>query len=433
MKTLLVCCAAVVSAAVADAQNFTSYFTGDTADAVTSPLGGVCMMGGATEFDPAMQWFLDRANGGDVLVLRASGSDGYNDYMYSDLGGVNSVETIVFNNGSAANDPYVAQRIQRAEAIWFAGGDQWNYVSYWRNSPVMTLVNEAIAERHVAIGGTSAGMAILGCCYFSAQYGSITSSEALTNPMDADVAVDCTPFLNVPFMAGTITDTHYDNPDRRGRHFTFLARMVEQGDSTAFGIACNEYVAVCIDPEGIAHVYGEWPDYQEYAFFLRVNCVLPVSPEVCQAGSPLTWNRQGAAVKVYKVPGTPGGTNWFDLNDHLTGSGGAWENWSAVAGVFSAQAGDAPPCGTAAVAGLDATGPGMHWDAGTGHASVYRLKPGTTATLLTMDGRTIQTAVADGLGNAELNCPANAAGGVYLLRATGLQGLCSWKLVRWPR
>ena len=43
------------------------------------------MMGGATEDDNAMKWFLERANGGDVLILRASGSDGYNQYLYSQL------------------------------------------------------------------------------------------------------------------------------------------------------------------------------------------------------------------------------------------------------------------------------------------------------------------------------------------------------------
>ncbi|MGB1051122.1 MAG: hypothetical protein ACPGYF_04110, partial [Chitinophagales bacterium] len=70
----------------ASSQDYTSYFTGSTEDTVTSPLGGVCLMGGATEDDNAMQWFLEQANGGDVLVLRASGSDGYNQYLYNDLG-----------------------------------------------------------------------------------------------------------------------------------------------------------------------------------------------------------------------------------------------------------------------------------------------------------------------------------------------------------
>lgn len=431
MKTAFFCCAAALLwASSGAAQNYTSYFTGDTADALTVPLGGVCMMGGASEFDPAMQWFLDRASGGDVLVLRASGSDGYNDYMYSDLGGVNSVETIVFNNGSAADDPYVAQRIQRAEAIWFAGGDQWNYVSYWRNTPVMDLVNAAVADRHIAIGGTSAGMAILGGCYFSAQYGSITSSMALNNPMDASVAVDCSPFLNVPYMAGTITDTHYDNPDRRGRHLTFLARMVQGGDSTAYGIACNEYVAVCIDPQGIAHVYGEWPDYEEYAFFLRVNCVSPIGPETCQAGSPLTWNRQGMAVKAYKVPGTPTGANWFDLNDHLDGQGGVWENWSAVAGVFSAVPGDAPPCGTSAVRDEARPLPVYLWNPASSALSVSGLLPASDVSLFAMDGRLLFRTAADGAGEVALHVQEDLGSPLFLVRVETPAGLRTWKLVR---
>ena len=39
-------------------------------------------MGGASEDDEAMKWFLKRANGDDVLVLRASGSDGYYESIY---------------------------------------------------------------------------------------------------------------------------------------------------------------------------------------------------------------------------------------------------------------------------------------------------------------------------------------------------------------
>ena len=74
------------------AQNYTSYYTGNT-NIITNPSGGVCLMGGASEDDNAMKWFLQRANGGDVLVLRTSGSNGYNSYLYSGLGIlVNSVE-----------------------------------------------------------------------------------------------------------------------------------------------------------------------------------------------------------------------------------------------------------------------------------------------------------------------------------------------------
>ena len=95
-------------------QNFTSFFTGNPTDVSTKPQGGICMMGGATENPEAMKWFLNRCNKGDALVLRASGSNGYNDFLYSKLGiPVNSVETIVFNSATAANEAYIQQKIQQ--------------------------------------------------------------------------------------------------------------------------------------------------------------------------------------------------------------------------------------------------------------------------------------------------------------------------------
>ena len=204
------------------AQNYTTYFTGNTTDLVTNPNGGICLMGGATEDDNAMKWFLERANGGDILVLRATGSNGYNSYLYTGLGiNVNSVETIVCNNTAASSDPYVLQKIQQAEAIWFAGGDQWTYITYWRNTPLEQAINDAINQRNIVIGGTSAGMAIQGKYYFSAQNGTVTSSAALSNPYNNQMTVDSIHFIENSYLNNVITDTHFDNPDRKGRLITF--------------------------------------------------------------------------------------------------------------------------------------------------------------------------------------------------------------------
>ncbi|MGK0388703.1 MAG: cyanophycinase-like exopeptidase [Maribacter sp.] len=348
MKTYLYLFLLVFIPVSIQAQNYTSYFTGNISDSFAESQGGVCMMGGATEQDDAMKWFLNQANGGDILVLRASGSDGYNDYMFTELGiNINSVESIVFNDATAGDEVYIHQKIQQAEAIWFAGGNQWNYVSYWRNNTMETLINEAIQERNIVIGGTSAGMAILGQLYFSAENGTVTSSEALNNPYDSDVTVDSIGFLQTPFLQNTITDSHYDDPDRKGRHSVFLARIFQDWGINAKGIACNEYVAVCIDTDGIAHVYGEYPDYEEYAYFLQINCELenPL-PENCSANTPLNWNKNGEAIKVYKVPGTLDGSNNFDLNNWLEGNGGTWYNWHIDNGVFNENIDDAPVCTT---------------------------------------------------------------------------------------
>ncbi len=330
----------------AQSQSYTKYFTGNTEDITTEPKGGICLMGGATESDFAMRWFLQRAEGGDVLVLRASGSNGYNNYLYSELGvGVNSVETIVFNNGSAAQESYIQQKIRQAEAIWFAGGDQWKYVSYWRNSPIGQLVNEAIQERNIVIGGTSAGMAILGDVYFSAEHGTINSSQALSNPYDVKMAVDSSHFLEVPYLQNTITDTHYDSRSRKGRHTAFLARMVQDYGLPARGIACEEYTAVCIDENGLARVFGGHPQHDDNAFFIQTNCELEApQPERCTPGETLHWDRAGMAVKVYQVKGTPQGQYTFNLEDWITGQGGSWHRWYVKNGSLLEKTSEAPIC-----------------------------------------------------------------------------------------
>jgi len=335
-------------------QNYTSYFTGNPIDSSATPVGGVCIMGGASEDDNAMTWFLQRANGGDILVLRTSGSDGYNAYMFSGLGvSVNSVETIVFNNASASNETYIHQKIQQAEGIWFAGGNQWNYVSYWRNTPVDSLINEAISSRNIVIGGTSAGMAIQGGFYFSAQNGTVTSSTALSNPYDNNVTVDSSAFLSNDYLSDVITDTHYDDPDRKGRHVVFLSRIYTDYGIAAKGIACDEYTAVCIDTNGIAKVYGEYPAYDDNAYFIQTNCELTdITPEDCSPGNPLDWNLGNAAIKVYHIKGTSSGANKLDLNDWKTGVGGTWENWYVDNGVLNQQASTQPNCFVVSVSEL---------------------------------------------------------------------------------
>lgn len=327
------------------AQDYVSYFTGDTTNVVANSSFGICLMGGATEDDRAMRWFLNRANGGDVIVLRTSGSNGYNNYLYSQLGvSVNSVETILFNNASAASDPYVKRRIYEAEAVWFAGGDQWTYVQQWRNTAVDSLINYLVNVKKIPVGGTSAGMAILGWNYNSAQNGSVTSAQALSNPMDNLVTVEQNNFMKFPWMKHVITDTHYDNPDRRGRHIVFLSKLLQNNGDTARGIACDEYTAVCVDENGKAIAFGGNPQYDDNAYFVQANCSLPNLPETNASGQPLTWDRNQQALKVYKIKADTTGSQWFDLSNWKTGNGGNWEHWWVSSGSLQTATGTAPDC-----------------------------------------------------------------------------------------
>ena len=316
-------------AVVPRVKNYTSYFIGNKTDSKNKALGGICLMGGATENDEAMKWFLKRANGGDVLVLRTSGTDGYNSYLYSSLGvKVNSVETILFKNSAASSDSDILVKIKNAEAIWFAGGDQWDYISYWRNSPVSKAINDAIAQNSIVIGGTSAGMAIQGGFYFSAQKGTITSSEALQNPFDSKLTVSNETFLDNSILKNVITDTHYDNPNRKGRHIAFIARIIADYSISAKGIACDEYTSVCIDEKGIARIFGSYPAKEDVAYFIKPNTDISNNkPELCSPNKALEWNLDKKAITVYEVKGTNDGKNTFNLNNWTEGNGGIWKNW----------------------------------------------------------------------------------------------------------
>ena len=91
--------------------------------------------------------------------MRASGEDAYNPWIYnmSLVVGVplNSVTTILWNNAGASSNPDVLNMIQNAEAIFFAGGDQSQYVDYWMGTDVQKIIQGKLDA--VSVGGTSAG------------------------------------------------------------------------------------------------------------------------------------------------------------------------------------------------------------------------------------------------------------------------------------
>jgi cyanophycinase len=341
------------------AQSYTSYFTGDTADVSTAHTSGLVLAGGGTDNDNAMQWMLNAAAGGDVLVIRASGSNGYNNYFFSQLGvTVNSVETIRFNSLAAASDPYVLRRIREAEVLFMAGGDQYDYYQYWKDNAVEDAINELIHVKKAMIGGTSAGMAILGKAYYAPSGSAVDSLEALGNPYHPDMTVlGHDDFIDHPWMTNTITDTHFDQRTRGGRTVTFMARMETDWGMDAFAIACNEYTAVCIDSNGLARAFGEWPSYSDVAYFMQSTCDLPASlPENCNPGQPLSWNQGGRAISVYVLPGRLAGSSTFSLADWRTGNGGYWEDWSISAGALTRASGTGAPCGATSLAEGLATG-----------------------------------------------------------------------------
>ena len=285
----------------------TRYLTGSAAD-VAPALAGPAhdFGGGGTDVDAALQWIIDQVRGCtscatkvDVVILRSSGSNGYNDYIYA-MNGVDSVETLVITSARDSNAAAVEATVRNAEVVFFAGGDQCDYVKNFRGTRVEAAV-EAVYARGGGVGGTSAGLAIQGEFTYDACAGSSISSQALLDPYRRDITFTYD-FFNWAHMGGVITDSHFVTRDRMGRTLAFLARQIRDGRATsALGMAVNEATSVVVDKQGLATVMGGGPAY----FVLADH-----APEVCQPGTPLTYSNY----KIWKVPA--GGT--FDLANRPT-------------------------------------------------------------------------------------------------------------------
>ena len=286
----------IVATAALGADPTYKYFRrGNSNDITTQPQAGYALMGGGTDLDEAFTWMCKKANGGDFLVLRATGDDAYNPYV-ADLCKLNSVATLVIPDKQAANDPRVAQIIHEAEAVFISGGDQSNYIKYWQDSPVQTAINERI-KHNVPVGGTSAGLAVMGQFIFSAMNDTAYSKETLADPYNKGVTI-AHDFVEIPHLGNIITDTHFVKRDRLGRFLGFMARILQDGMTGEIrGIPIDEKVAALMEPDGKIQVVGKGVA----AYFMR-----PTSgPEVCKAGQPLTFTK----IEVSKAP--PGAT--FDL------------------------------------------------------------------------------------------------------------------------
>jgi cyanophycinase len=292
---LLSVAVALVSATAAPVgAKVTRYLSGNAAD-VSLGLTGPAhdLGGGGTDVDQAIQWMIDQVRGCttcsakvDVVILRATGSDGYNEYIL-EMNGVDSVETLVITSRKDADLAAVEATVRNAEVVFFAGGDQCDYVTLFKGTKVETAV-EAVYARGGGVGGTSAGLAIQGDFTYDACKGSVTSAQALANPYHRSITFTYD-YFHWANLATTITDSHFVARDRMGRTLAFLARQIKDGRATsALAIAIEEATSVVVDRNGLATVMGDGPAY----FVLADH-----QPETCAAGTPLTYSN----FKIWKL------------------------------------------------------------------------------------------------------------------------------------
>jgi len=290
------------------------YLLGNPAD-VNPLLSGVAydLGGGGTDVDAAIQGMINQVRGCrncatkvDVVVIRSTDSNPSDDDAYNQpiltMNGVDSVETIVLGSREDANQPDVVDRVRQAEVLFFAGGDQCNYVRNFNRTGLEEAV-KSVSARGGGVGGTSAGAMIQSEFVYNAclqGQKNITSADALRDPYaNISFTNDLFPWA---ILKGTIIDTHFDTGDRMGRLMSFIARQIRDGMADeVLGIGLPEATSLVVDQNGLAQVMGKGPVY-----FVSGDH----QPEVCEPGQPLSFSN----FKIWEVKS--GQT--FDLKNRPT-------------------------------------------------------------------------------------------------------------------
>ena len=338
------------------------------------------LMGGGPDVDEGFRLMIRKAGatattGGRFVVIRATGTDAYNSYIYdssgttwtSYVGGkdlhLTSVETLIIPNRTAAAHPDVLNIIRRADMLFIAGGDQADYINYWKGTNV-DLAIQSLMARNVPIGGTSAGLAVLGQIDFAALNGTVQSPQALGDPFNRYMTLDPAPLsLSAGFIAPaalqhTVLDSHLDTRDRLGRLMVFVARMVQQsggrggcsggvlpsGAQGARGIGLGVETALWVEVDAQGKVMAKrvtndasnstYPPDPEptpsAVYFVRPQG----DPSTCAAKKPLTMPR----VEVYRLADSAVSfdlSSWFTNYSDQYSSGAATYNADVSAGVIS--------------------------------------------------------------------------------------------------
>ncbi len=210
--------------------------------------------GDLTAVNSGRSEFFQKGSNGKDIVLVSQGieqlefiNDVFDTYA---AGKARSVTSVNITTREQAFDPRIASILSGADAIWFGGGAQSLYQSIFVGTPLLSALAKA-ASSAVAIGGTSAGMAMLGkAAYIDLTWDSVKSRFVTQQPLSPRVqlmaqgyqlpfsGLTCVP--NAP-LGGIVTDTHFSARDRMGRLAAFAARTGTRGlgvdESTALLIS----------------------------------------------------------------------------------------------------------------------------------------------------------------------------------------------------
>lgn len=235
--------------------HYTQYVLGDLKASTPGKVeSGLLLMGGGDRNHDALRWFLGKAGRGHLVVLRASQAGEVGEEFYKEVGGIASVQTFVFHDREASYDRALLNALKSADGIFIAGGDQSRYVRYWKDTPVAAALDAHVVAGK-PLGGTSAGLAMLGeYLYGAMDGGSQTSPRALADPLGPENTIE-TGLLHLAALKGVVTDSHFSERSRLGRLIAFMAKAEAIAGHPLIGLGVDESAAVAVEGDGTARVY----------------------------------------------------------------------------------------------------------------------------------------------------------------------------------
>ena len=270
----------------ASGDGFKTFEIGDSLKKAKNPIKpGILMAGGGEWSYDAFRWFANHMGNGHLVILRAPNSDatiedmtGSADEMYNKVGGFSAITTIAFFDRKAAFNPEIAKEIKNADGVFIAGGDQSRYVNYWRGTPVIDAIN-AHVKAGKPLGGTSAGLAVQGeYMYGAMDGGSITSPEALKDPLGKAVTIEGD-FVKIELLKGIVTDSHFKERNRQGRLAAFIAKSQKMAKKPLIGLGIDEQTSLAVEGDGSAKLYS---NINGYAWWFEA-----INPKDLKNGAPL--------------------------------------------------------------------------------------------------------------------------------------------------
>ncbi|MDZ7289539.1 MAG: T9SS type A sorting domain-containing protein [candidate division KSB1 bacterium] len=218
--------------------------------------GAVLLVGGGSENDNSWsdepyRWLVQHAANKRILILHYADASSFLPNYFLRLGATTATN-LVINSRALADDSATYRAILQADGLFLRGGDQWRYVELWKG----TLTEQALRQVHQrggAIGGTSAGAAVLSAVAFDARLTSVNPRSALRNPLNAGITFT-EDFIG--FVPGILADTHFYERGRIGRLLAMMAVYRQQTGKWITGVGIDDATALGVSPDGSAEVFG---------------------------------------------------------------------------------------------------------------------------------------------------------------------------------